>query len=107
MSAMKTLSEELSKERLLADLKSVVSQAEEFVQAATTQSGEKLTIARAKMEAGLQAAREKLDDAEANVVAKAKEAVDTTERSIKDHPWGAVSVSAGIGLLVGILIGRR
>lgn len=99
--------QELTRERLLAELKSVLHSAEEFAHAAASQSGEKLAIARAKMDATLQSTRERVGAAEAAVAATAKEAVATTERSIKDHPWSAVSISAGIGLLVGILIGRR
>ena len=100
-------SPEITKERLLDDLRSVLHSAEEFAHAASNQTGEKLAIARAKMEATLQHTRERLGAAETAVAASAKEAVATTERSIRDHPWSAVSISAGIGLLVGILIGRR
>lgn len=98
---------EMTKERLLDELRSVLHSAEEFAHAASSQSGDKLAIARDKMEATLRNARERLGAAEDAVAASAKEAVATTERSIKDHPWSAVSISAGIGLLVGILIGRR
>ena len=98
---------ELTRERLLDDLRAVLHTAEEFAHAASTQTGDKLASARSKMEATLQNTRAHLEAAEAVVTASAKEAVATTERSIKDHPWTAVSISAGIGLLVGILIGRR
>jgi ElaB/YqjD/DUF883 family membrane-anchored ribosome-binding protein len=32
--------------------------------------------------------------------------VDQTEEQIKDHPWAAVGIAAGVGLLLGLLINR-
>lgn len=32
--------------------------------------------------------------------------VDQTEEQIKDHPWAAVGIAAGIGLVLGLLINR-
>lgn len=104
---MRVAARDISKEKLLSELKAVLASAEDFVQEASSQSGETLGAARARMESILKKARERVEDAEDALAATAKEAVESTERSIKDHPWSAVSVSAGIGLLIGILIGRR
>lgn len=35
-----------------------------------------------------------------------KKGVDQTEEQIKDHPWAAVGIAAGAGLLLGLLINR-
>ncbi|MNJ81242.1 hypothetical protein D3C77_799580 [compost metagenome] len=46
-------------------------------------------------------------DAVGGVREKAKPAVDATEDYIGGHPWQTVAISAGFGLVVGLLLGRR
>lgn len=38
---------------------------------------------------------------------RAQPVVEATEDYIGGHPWQTVAVSAGLGLLVGLLLGRR
>jgi ElaB/YqjD/DUF883 family membrane-anchored ribosome-binding protein len=40
-------------------------------------------------------------------VEKGKEAAHTTDEFVHEHPWKAVGIAAGVGLIVGLLIGRR
>ena len=42
-----------------------------------------------------------------NVRERTKPVVDATENYIGGHPWQTVAVSAGFGLVVGLLLGRR
>ena len=35
-----------------------------------------------------------------------RKGVDHTEEQIRDHPWAAVGIAAGVGLLLGLLINR-
>jgi ElaB/YqjD/DUF883 family membrane-anchored ribosome-binding protein len=35
------------------------------------------------------------------------EGFEATEKQIKRHPWAAVGATAGVGLLIGLLLGRR
>jgi ElaB/YqjD/DUF883 family membrane-anchored ribosome-binding protein len=39
--------------------------------------------------------------------ARAREAASQVDHQVREHPWTAVGVAAGVGLLVGILVGRR
>jgi len=89
--------------RVLGEFREVLASVEDFIHAAASQSGEKLERARANLERVAHAGREALERAEES----GKAAVEATERSIKEHPWTAVSVSAGVGFLIGLLIGRR
>jgi ElaB/YqjD/DUF883 family membrane-anchored ribosome-binding protein len=38
---------------------------------------------------------------------KAKAAAAATDEYVHEHPWHAVGVAAGVGLVIGLLIGRR
>jgi|SRR5437899_1427972 len=98
---------EASKENLAADLKAVVSSAEDLLAATATQSGEKIAEVRARAQESLRTAREKLAELQEEVVATAKEAADVTDKYVHDNPWQAIGVAAGVGFLLGLLIGRR
>jgi ElaB/YqjD/DUF883 family membrane-anchored ribosome-binding protein len=59
------------------------------------------------MSDNLRAARYKLEDAEAAIRDKAREAARATDDYVHENPWRSIGVAAGAGLLVGLLIGRR
>jgi ElaB/YqjD/DUF883 family membrane-anchored ribosome-binding protein len=96
-----------SKDKLVADLKVVVADAEELLRATASQAGEKVSAARERIQASLAAAKVKLTDAERAALERAKEAAKVTDEYVHDHPWHAVGIAAGIGLVLGLLIGRR
>jgi ElaB/YqjD/DUF883 family membrane-anchored ribosome-binding protein len=98
---------EVTKEQLIADFKVVVSDAEALLKATANQSGEKLTAARAKVEESLRVARARMAEAQATVVAKSKAAAHATDVYVHENPWKAVGIAATIGLVVGLLLGRR
>jgi len=98
---------QVSKEKLVADFKVVIADAEELLRATAGQAGEKIGDLRAKAQDHLASAKLKLADAEAAVVDKAKQAGRAADDYVHDNPWGAVGVAAGVGFLVGLLIGRR
>jgi len=104
---MSAQSADVSKEKLVADLKVVVADAEELLRATASQAGEKVSAARERIQASLAAAKVKLNDAERALLEKTKETAKATDEYVHDHPWKAVGIAAGAGLLLGILISRR
>jgi len=101
------MSIDVSKEKLAADLKVVVADAEELLRATASQAGEKVGVARERIQASLASARVKLAETERAVLDKAKLAASATDEYMHEHPWHAVGVAAVIGLLLGALINRR
>jgi ElaB/YqjD/DUF883 family membrane-anchored ribosome-binding protein len=53
------------------------------------------------------AGRIKLADAEELVIQSSKQAARVTDDFVHENPWRAVGIGAGIGLIFGLLIGRR
>ena len=101
------MSTDTSKDKLIADLKIVVSDAEELLRATASQAGEKVSAARERIQASLASAKIKLSDAERAALEKAKEAAKATDEFVHEQPWKAVGIAAGVGLLLGLLLGRR
>jgi ElaB/YqjD/DUF883 family membrane-anchored ribosome-binding protein len=97
----------VNKDRLIADLKVVVADAEELLRATATQAGGKVAELRTKIEDNLAHARASLAEAQGLVVDKAKQAGRAADDYVHDNPWRAVGIAAGIGVVVGLLIGRR
>jgi ElaB/YqjD/DUF883 family membrane-anchored ribosome-binding protein len=98
---------DVSKEKLAADLKVVVADAEELLRATASQAGEKVGVARERIQASLASARVKLAETERAVLDKTKQAAKATDEYVHDHPWHAVGVAAVVGFLLGALITRR
>lgn len=95
------------REKLAADFQVLMSDVEELARATAGQTGDKITELRNRVQRTAAELRPRLAELEIQVREKAQVAAAATDDYVHDHPWGAVGVSAGIGLIVGILIGRR
>ena len=96
-----------SKDKLIADFKVVVADAEELLKATAGQAGEKVTAARERISASLQDAKQQLRQAEDLVADKTHQMAKVTCDYVQENPWHAVGIAAGAGLILGLLIGRR
>ena len=94
-------------DKLVSDMKIVISDAEELLRATANAAGEKVSAARARMEDSLRTARVKVGQAQEVVVDRAKAAAQATDDYVHANPWRAVGVAAVAGLIVGVLIARR
>ncbi len=105
--AVETNPSEVTKQKLINDFKVVVADAEALLKATAGQGGEALAAMRAKVGESLTAAKAKMIETEEALVVKTKAAASATDEYVHQNPWKAVGVAAGVGLLVGLLIGRR
>jgi len=99
--------EQISKEKLMADLRTVVVDAEELLKATASQTGERIVAARARASESLAAAKARLAEAQATVVEKVKVAAKTTDNYVHEKPWQSVGIAAAVGVIIGALIARR
>lgn len=98
---------EAAKDRLVADFKAVVSDAEELLKATANQTGERITAARARIGERLDEAKRNLAELEDGLVVKTRAAAKATDQLVREHPWQSVAVSAALGYLLGLLTNRR
>lgn len=89
------------------DMKTLVKDAQDLFREASLVTGEKAEELRARGLALLDTAMEKAQEIQTVAVEKGKVAAQSTDEFVHEHPWKAVGIAAGIGLLVGLLISRK
>lgn len=101
------MTDTVTTDKLIEDLNILVRDAEALLQATAGQAGEKVEHARAKAAASLRQAQQRLVVAEQAAVRKARAAAVSADEYVHHNPWQSVGIAAGVGLLIGLLIGRR
>jgi ElaB/YqjD/DUF883 family membrane-anchored ribosome-binding protein len=98
-------------DRLTGELRALLATAEEVLENTAGQAGEKAAAARARLEAALSPLKARLSEAETSVLRVAREKAASADLYVHKHPWQSVgmgaAVAAGVGFLLGMLIGRR
>ena len=97
----------VSREKLVEDLKAVVSDAEALLKATAHQTGEKVAEVRAKAEESLKTAKVRIAEEGKEIMEKAKSAAKSTDEFVHANPWKAVGIGALAGFVIGLLISRR
>lgn len=91
-------------EDVLKELRALVGEAEEILRQ-TPEGNSEGTVAalRERFEAAQERLTELYDGAKKKVVAGAR----YTDHAIRENPYQSLAVALGVGVLVGVLIGRR
>ncbi|RYZ68231.1 MAG: DUF883 domain-containing protein [Proteobacteria bacterium] len=98
---------EASVQKLMQDLRQVVRDVEGLLKATAGQAGEKAGEARLAAEEKLRSAKARLGELEQKARAGATDAAGEADRYVRDNPWQAVGIAAGVAFLVGVLVSRR
>lgn len=96
-----------SRETVLDDFSSMLSDAEDLLKRAGNESGERAKDLRAQVEAKLLAAKLRLQEMQGEAVDRAKDAARVTDDYVHDNPWWAIGGAAAIGFVAGLLMNRR
>jgi ElaB/YqjD/DUF883 family membrane-anchored ribosome-binding protein len=94
-------------QRLARDLRTIVDDAEALLKHAVRDAGGEYASARERLESSMHAARERLVALEKSALDGIGEAGRAADTYVREHPWSAIGAGAGVGLLVGLLLGRR
>ncbi len=103
---MSIKSADVSKEKLMQDLRAVVADADELLRATAGQAGEKVAAVRERVQENVAAAKQRLATMEDEAMERARQAAKVTDEYVHDNPWTAIGVAASVGIIVGMLIGR-
>jgi ElaB/YqjD/DUF883 family membrane-anchored ribosome-binding protein len=94
-------------ESLIGEFKALMADAEALIKVTEDHPGAAVTSIRNKALETLAGAKESLSGVEGKLLDKAKVAAEGTDDFVHRNPWEAVGVAAGLGLLIGLFIGRR
>lgn len=87
---------QVATEKLMDDLRAVLGDAEELLKVTANQTGERVEKARARAEESVRKARVRM-------LAAAHE----VDGQVRENPWAAAGIAAGVGLVLGFLLGRK
>lgn len=94
---------ELNTDKLVADLKRLVSDSEELLHATKDAVGDKAHEVRERLSELMDSAKRTCNRLEDRTIEGAKAA----DRTIRDHPYQSIGVAFGVGLLIGVLVTRK
>lgn len=90
-----------------SDVQSLVKDAQTLLAAAAHLTGDKADEMRGKGMQMLDHALGKASDYQDIALEKSRALAKAGDAYVKDNPWKTVAVAAGVGVLLGVLLGRR
>jgi ElaB/YqjD/DUF883 family membrane-anchored ribosome-binding protein len=97
----------VTRDKLVADLKVVINDAEELLKITAGQAGDKAAAVRDRLQKTLEQTKVKLVEVENKAIDQTKAAARATDAYVHENPWKSIGIAAGVGLLFGLVIGRR
>ena len=94
---------EVSTDKLVADLKRVVQDSEELLKDSAGAAGGKAHEVRERLAQTLESAKASYHRLEEKAIESAK----ATDKVIRTHPYESMGVAFGIGVLIGVLVTRK
>ena len=94
---------EVSTDKLVTDLKRVVQDSQELLQASAGAVGDKAHDLRDRLAKTIESAR----DTCRRVEDKALQGAKVTDKVIRDHPYQSIGLAFGLGVLIGVLVTRK
>lgn len=92
---------------LIEDLKLVIKDAEDLLRGTGQQVDEGYQQARARFDSTMSVARDNLSGMEEQLMDAANAALDQADTYVREKPWQAIGIGAAVGLIAGLIIGRR
>ena len=93
--------------KLHDDVQTVLTDARDLMRQAGGEAGQGYKDAKKRLEGSVEAAALQLTALKESALETAREAGDSADTYVRQHPWEAIGIGAGLGLLLGILIARR
>ena len=97
----------VSKEQLLADMRVVVGDLEAMLKATAGSADAEVRALGEGLRMRLAEAKNRMLDAEHAMLETGRRIARSTDDYVHDNPWSSIGIAAGVGLLLGVVIGRR
>lgn len=97
----------MDRDRLVANLKQLVDEADQLLHSARHGGAEPFGTARTGFDSRLRHARAEWADLQDHAGYRVRRVARRTDLAAHDHPYAAMGMAAGIGVLLGMLIRHR
>jgi len=98
---------EANTRRLIHELRAAIKDVEALVTATGDDLGEHAKEAREKASESAGRAWAGLEELESQLAARAKLMADDATEFVRDNPWQSIGIAAAVGVVAGLLLGRR
>lgn len=109
--ASRTPHTDATTQQLKEDLRHLTHTVEELVSATADDSRSNIKELRERAEQRLKETRERLEARGERLYGEARDSishqVDACDRYVHDNPWTSIGIGAAVGMVIGMLIGRR
>ena len=102
----KTMSQPVNehiKSQLIDDFNAIISGTEQLLQFVSDESGEKATALRDSLEKTLSIAKNRVQNFQQTTSNRLREAAISTDECMHKHPWQAIGIVAGLGVIAGVV----
>lgn len=98
---------EANTRRLIHELRAAIKDVEALVTATGGDLGEHAKEAREMASESAGRARAGLEELESQLAARAKLMAEDATEFVRDNPWQSIGIAAAVGVVAGLLLGRR
>jgi len=91
----------------MADLAALAADAEALLRATAEDVSDKAKETRARLAAALEKTKTTYQEYQAQGVESAQAALNRADETIRAHPYQSIGVAFGIGILLGVIFGKK
>jgi ElaB/YqjD/DUF883 family membrane-anchored ribosome-binding protein len=92
---------------IMSEFRELAASLDDLLTASAGEGGEAVSELKAKAADRLKQAKAAITKVERNAVQAAKDVAVKSDDYVHENPWTSIAVGAGVGLILGLLIGRR
>jgi ElaB/YqjD/DUF883 family membrane-anchored ribosome-binding protein len=96
----------LGRQKIVEDLRVLLTDSEEMLRLAATVPGEGLDSLRERLRTHVDTLQAALGDAQTSAHRRYRSATVQTERYVRQNPWQSLGIAAGVGFALGLLASR-
>lgn len=96
-----------ARSRITHDLRTMIADSEDLLNAVGSVSGEGFSAARTAFEEKLRAAKTRLAEASQPILDRTRETAAVADNYVHGNPWSTAGIAIAAGVLIGLLVARR
>ena len=98
---------DMHKDQLIKDLHELVANAEALLGITRDEASADFELLRRRTSDSVNKAKDRLADLELRMQKRVKAAADGATEYVRDNPWQSLGAATALGVVLGVLLGRR